>query len=267
MTKSIHNRKRMIIVLTSILTVAVVVLSLLWNRYLNRNSLLDKFETVRNQEVYLLGTFHETHFNKWINYSMEDVLSVVENVQPNVVFIEAREEYFSDYGVVDGPIDMAVVYSYCKDNNIQVKMIDWWVVDNQYQAGTTSNKRDDMIFKNIDKQLDELQESKKVLVVCGAGHFYEQTSRFLDAGFNNQKIENKSTYFNNNRRTFKYPISAESVWEQRAYFYAYTYPNIIEQDDTLRAEIKAEFTNGNHDAFYEQQIKYCNLFSNNQLYE
>lgn len=267
MTKSIHNRKRMIIGLTIILTTVVVVLSLLWNRYLNRNSFLEQFETARNQEAYLLGTFHESHFNKWINYSMEDVLSVVENVQPDVVFIEAREEYFSDYGVVDGPIDMAVVYSYCIDNNIQVRMIDWWVVDNQYQAGTTSDKRDDMIFKNIDKQLTELQENTKVLVVCGAGHFYEQTSRFLHAGFKNQKIENKSTYFNSSSRTFKYPNSAESVWEQRAYFYAYTYPNIIEQDDTLRDELKAEFTNGNHDAFYEQQIKYCGLFSNNQLYE
>jgi len=250
-----------------ILIVAVVVLLLLWNRYLNKNSLLEKFTTTQEQEVYLLGTFHENHFNKWLNYSMEDILSVVENLQPDVVFVEAREKYFTDYRVMDGPIDMAVVYSYCKDNDIPVEMVDWWVVDNSYKSNTTNDKRDDMIFANIDSKLMTINTDTKILVVCGAGHYYEQAKRFLNNGFEKQKIKNKSTYFDSHVTEFEYPLSLEDVWEKRAYFYAYTYPEVVGQDNTLDDDIKAEFTEGNHDAFYNQQQKYCEFFSKNELFK
>jgi len=252
--------------LVIVLIVAVVTFGLLWNRYLNKNSLLEKYETPNEQEVYLLGTLHENHFSKWFNYSMEDILSVVENLQPDVVFIEAREEYFKGYGVMDGPIDMAVVYSYCIDNDIPVEMVDWWVVDNGYQSNTTSNKRDDMIYVNIINKLETVNDTK-ILIVCGSGHFYKQTKRFLDNGFEEQKIKDKTAYFDSQDKEFEYPASIEKIWEQRAYFYAYTYPKIVGQDKTLDDDIKAEFTDGNHDAFYDQQLKYCELFSNNELYK
>jgi hypothetical protein len=209
-----------------ILIVVVAVLILLWNRYLNKNSLIEKFTTTQGQEVYLLGTFHENHFNKWINYSMEDILSSVENLKPNVVFIEAREKYFKDYGVMDGPIDMAVVYSYCKDNNIPVEMVDWWVVDNSYKSNTTNDKRDDMIFANIDNKLMTINADTRILVVCGAGHYYEQVKRFLNNGFEKKKLKNKSTYFDRQDKEFEYPAGLEEVWEKRAYFYAYTRRNV-----------------------------------------
>jgi hypothetical protein len=250
-----------------IFIIAVVALLLFWNRYLNKNNLLGKFTTTQEQEVYLLGTFHQDHFNKWFHYSMEDILSVVENVKPDVVFIEAREKYFMDYGVVDGPIDMAVVYSYCIDNDIPVNMIDWWVVDNNFKSNTTNDKRDDMIFENINNKLIKTKANTKVLVVCGAGHFYEQTKRFLNNGFKKQKLKNKSTYFDRPGIEFEYPLSLEDVWEKRAYFYAYTYPKVIEQDQTLDDDIKAEFTEGNHDAFYNQQLKFNEYFSKNVLYK
>lgn len=259
--------KIILLVLSIILIVAVVVLGLLWNRYLNKNSLLKKFETTQNKEVYLLGAFHENHFNKWLNYSMEDLLSAVKNVHPDVVFLEAREQYFKDYGVVDGPIDMNVIYSYCVDNDIPVKMIDWWVVDKNYKSGTTNDKRDDMMFANIDNKLNTIPVNSKVLVVCGAGHFYEQTKRFLKNGFEQQKIQNKATYFHSNNVEFKYPANVEAIWKKRAYFYAYTYPDIIGQDKTLDEDIKSEFTEGDHDAFYKQQLKYCDFFSKNKLYK
>ena len=258
--------KKIFIGLSIILIVAIVVSGLWWNRYLNKNSLIKKFETTQKQEVYLLGTFHGDHFNKWLNYSMEDLLSVVQNVHPDVVFLEAREQYFKDYGVVDGPIDMCVAYSYCTDNDIPVEMIDWWVVDNDFQAGTTNNKRDDMISANIYNKLNTLPENSKILVICGGGHLYEQTKRFLNKGFEQKKIQNKATYFESRDMGFKYPVGVEAVWEQHAYFYAYTYPDIVAQDNTLNEEIKAEFTEGNHDAFYKQQLKYCDLFSKNELY-
>jgi len=261
--------KRIFIGLSIGLIAGIVVLGLLWNKYWNKNSLLAKFETTQNQEVYLLGTFHEYHFNKWVNYSMEDLLSVVQSVQPDVIFLEAREQYFKDYGVVDGPIDMAVIYSYVidNDNDIPVEMVDWWVVDNSYKSGgSTNDKRDDMIFANIDHKLNAIPANSKILVVCGAGHFYEQTERFLNNGFEAQKIQNKSAYFDSQDAVFNYPVSAEVVWEQRTYFYAYTFPDIVRQNKTLDEDIKSQFTEGDHEAFYQQQLEFCNLFSKNELY-
>ena len=270
MANRIKNKSKIknviLIALAVILIVALVVLGQLWNRYLNKNSLLGKFETPKEQEVYLLGTLHKDHFNKWVNYSMEDILSVVENVKPDVVFIEAREESFKDYGVVDGPIDMSVVYSYCIDNDIPIEMVDWWVVDNGFKSNTTNDKRDDMIFANIANKLETVEADSKVLVVCGSGHFYEQEERFRNDGFEKQELKGKAAYFDDQDKEFEYPDGVENVWEQRAYFYAYTFPEIVGRDNTLNNEVKAEFTEGDHGAYYKQQLKYCELFSNNELY-
>lgn len=266
-TKRARVKKYIIGSVVGLLTIIGVVLFLLWNRYLNKNSLLTRFVTESGQEIYLLGTYHENHFNKWFNYSMEDMLCVVENVQPDMVFLEAREEYFEQYGVVDGPIDMSVVYSYCLEHDIPVEFVDWWVVDNNYQSGTTSDVRDDAIFSNIKRKLQDLKNNETVLVVCGGGHFYEQAKRFERAGFVEKKMSQKSTYFSSESVVFAYPTSAAEVWEKRAYFYAYTYPEIIGADATLDESIKAQFTDGNHDAFYKQQIRYCDWFRENVLFE
>ncbi|MCM1387143.1 MAG: hypothetical protein NC231_07440 [Bacillus sp. (in: Bacteria)] len=255
-------KKILVRAITGIFAVALIIGIVLWNRYLNKNSLLAKFVTEKEQEVYLLGTIHESHFNKWFHYSMEDVLHVIENVEPDVVYMEAREEYFREYGVVDGPIDMNVVYSYCLDNNITTEMIDWWVVDNNYQSNTTSTLRDDNMFNNIKDKLQSLDKHTKVLVVCGSGHFHEQSERFQKEGFIPRSISQKRKYFMSDNADFHYPPGCAEVWEKRAYFYAYTYPGLIEADDTLNEDIKKQFTDGNHDAFYRQQMEYCELFRN-----
>lgn len=266
-TKKIRIKNIILTAVSIILVVAIVVLGLLWNRHLNKNNLIGKFETPQRQEVYLLGTFHDNHFNKWLNYSMEDVLSVVKNTQPDVVFIEAREESFKNYGVVDGPVDMSVIYSYCIDNNIPVEMVDWWVVDNNFKENTTNDKRDDMIFSNINSKLKQMNSDIKVLAVCGAGHFYEQSERFLNNGFVKQKIDNKAACFVSKDKKFEYPSSLEDVWEKRAYFYAYIFPELIEQDKNLDDNIKSRFTKENHDAYYDQKLKYNELFANDELYK
>ena len=70
-----------------------------------------------------------------------------------------------------------------------------------------------------------------------------------------------------NEDDFTYPSLAAETWDKRAYFYAYTYRELIAQDATLTDEIKVQFTEGNHDAFYKQQRKYCEMFEENMLYE
>ncbi|MBO5337096.1 MAG: hypothetical protein J6A94_08235 [Lachnospiraceae bacterium] len=80
------------------------------------------------QEVYIMGTFHTEHFERYANYSIEEMINAINSIEPDVVFIEARENRFTEYGVVDGTIDMCIVYSYCFDNNIPVEMIDYWEI-------------------------------------------------------------------------------------------------------------------------------------------
>jgi len=256
--------KRIGWVLLLVVVIGLSVAGVLWNRYLNKNSLLRHYEAPGKQDIFLLGTLHENHFNRWFNYSMEDVLSVVANVSPDVVFIEAREDIFREYAVVDGPVDMAVLYSYCVDHGLAIELIDWWVVDNDFRSNSTDNRRDDHIFENIESCLSEYDEDTTVLVVCGAGHFYEQASRMKGAGFERVSIDRPLNYFDGDGE-FAYPDSIEKVWEARAFFYAYTYPEVIAQTPGLDEEIKAEFTEGNHDGFYAEQMKYCDLFEKDDL--
>jgi hypothetical protein len=122
-----------------------------------------------------------------------------------------------------------------------------------------------MIFLNIKNKLSNIENDKKVLIVCGEGHLYEQSNRFLDNGYITLKIKNSSELFKSTT-VFNYPKDTSKIWEQRAYFYAYTYPNIIEQDTTIDDRIKNQFTCGDKDTFYNQQLKYCNYFLENKLY-
>lgn len=260
-------RNRILIGLLIILLLAVVAIGFVLNRNLNKNALIASFETPQNQTVYLLGTVHKTHFNKFLGYSMEDITSAIANIKPDCVLIEAREAIYNEYGVVDGPVDMTVVYSYCLDNDIKVGMVDWWVVDNDFKSNSTNDKRDDKIFENINLKLNALPPQTTILVVCGSGHFYEQSERFIANGFARKTITSKSDVFISAKDGFTYPESLEDEWEKRAFFYAYTLPQIIASDPNLSDEIKGQFTDGNHDNFYNSQMVFCELFRDNKLYE
>ncbi|MCR5772653.1 MAG: hypothetical protein K6G87_15645 [Butyrivibrio sp.] len=224
-----------------------------------------KILTTAGQEVYLMGTFHTDHFDSLSNYSVEEMLNAIKNIDPDVVFIEAREEYYEKYGVVDGPIDMCITYCYCQDNDIPVEMIDYWKVDNDnYKRNTTTDDRDDHIHQNIMEKM-KLYEDKKILVVCGFGHLYPQTNRLLDEGFNKGSIPHISKLFRSEEE-FKYPSSICEIWEARASFYSRTFPEIIHEDENINDEVKSQWPIDENNAFYDSQMEYCNLFRANKLY-
>lgn len=114
---------------------------------------IKKVLMAEEQEVYIMGTFHTEHFERYANYSIEEMINAINGIEPDVVFIEARENSFTEYGVVDGPIDMCVTFSYCFDNNIPVEMIDYWEITNDSKTNTTTDERDDHIHNNIMKKL------------------------------------------------------------------------------------------------------------------
>lgn len=258
-----RKTKKIIIIVSVILALLVLTAVVL---YINlKNFTVRKVLMSGGQEIYLMGTFHSEHFKRYANYSAEEMVNAIKNIDPDVVFIEAREDSFMEYGVVDGPVDMCLAYCYCMDNGVPVGMIDYWKIDNDYKENTTTNERDDHIHENIMEKL-ELYKNQKVLVICGFGHLGAQTKRLAGSGGQSVHISHKSSIFNKKIPDFTYPGGLCDVWEKRVLFYGHTVPRMVQADDTLNQDVKAHWAEDENNAFYNQQMEYCELFQNNKLY-
>ncbi|MCR5249904.1 MAG: hypothetical protein K6E50_04795 [Lachnospiraceae bacterium] len=256
--------KKVLICIAAVLGIVVALAAFV---YINIKSFtVKRMQTTAGQEVYLMGTFHADHFDPVANYSMEEMLNAMQNIDPDVVFIEAREENYEQHGVVDGPVDMCIAYCYCQDNGIPVEMVDYWKVDDDnFKQNTTTDDRDDHIHQKIMEKL-KLHDNKKVLIVCGFGHLYPQVKRLRGEGFVKEKLPHVSELFQNDGREFEYPSLLSDVWEQRAFFYAYTYPESIQADETINEEVKSQWPVDENHRFYDSQMEYCDLFRANRLY-
>jgi hypothetical protein len=110
---------------------------------------------------------------------------------------------------------MIYSWAYAVENRIKVKGIDWWIPGN-YNPGGTNKLRDDNIFENI---ISELKEYKNVLVICGFSHKNEQRDRFINKGFIELKISNKSSYFDSiSENEFYYPRTMANEIEKKINF-------------------------------------------------
>ena len=257
------KKKKRIIMISIVITLVILIVAAL---YVNLKVFtVKKVLMADEQEVYIMGTFHTEHFERYANYSIEEMINAINSIEPDVVFIEARENSYTEYGVVDGPIDMCIAYSYCSDNNIPVEMIDHWEITNDSKTNTTTEERDDQIHNNIMEKLADY-ESKRILVICGFGHLSAQTERLMEAGGQKQYISHKSGLFKGEKEKFVYPGELCDVWEERVLFYAHTVPQLVQKNEALNEETKAKWPEDVDGAFYNWQMKYCNLFEGNNLY-
>lgn len=260
MRQRVKKAITVILIILFLLTLTAMIL------YANiRNFTVKKVLMPDGQEIYLMGTFHTEHFRQYANYSVEEMINAINNIAPDAVFIEARENSFVEYGVVDGPIDMCVAYCYCMDNEIPVEMIDYWRIDNDWEANTTTDDRDDHIHENIMEKLN-LYEDQRILVICGFGHLGAQKERLIQSGCQNGHIPHISSLFEGEASDFTYPGQICDVWERRVLFYGHTIPRLVQADDSLDKDIKASWTEDENNAFYNWQMEYCELFQNNKLY-
>ena len=257
------KKKKRIIMISIVITLVILIVAAL---YVNLKVFtVKKVLMADEQEVYIMGTFHTEHFKRYANYSIEEMINAVKNIEPDVVFIEARENSYTEYGVVDGPIDMCIAYSYCSDNNIPVEMIDHWEITNDSKTNTTTEERDDQIHNNIVEKLADY-DNKRILVICGFGHLHAQTERLMEAGGQKQYISHKSGLFKGEKEKFVYPSELCDVWEERVLFYAHTVPQLVQKNEALNEETKAKWPEDVEGSFYNWQMKYCNLFEGNNLY-
>ncbi len=257
------QKKKRIIFISIVITLVILIVATL---YVNLKVFtVKKFLMAEEQEVYIMGTFHTEHFERYANYSIAEMITAINSIEPDVVFIEARENSFAEYGVVDGPIDMCIAYSYCFDNNIPVEMIDYWEITNDSKTNTTTDERDDHIHNNIMEKLAEY-ENKRILVICGFGHLNAQTERLIEAGGQKQHISHKSDLFKEEKEDFVYPSMLCDVWEERVLFYAHTVPKLVQENDALSEETKSKWPEDVDGSFYNWQMEYCKLFEANNLY-
>lgn len=263
-----HSKKFCKRVITiSVLTVVCISLIIFshWNRNYNKYSLLKKYNVDNNKELYLLGTIDKKHFNKINNYSINDMISVIENVEPDMVMIQAREDHHRKFGIIDGKIDACVAYSYCFENKIPSKFIDWWLIDNIYPKKASTNLRDDNMFIKISRNMKTVPENSKILVICNVNNFYEQAERFLISGLKEEKISDKKSYYKGKKIKFKFPSLVNKIWKDRTYFYAYSFPNTLIATIDLKDAIKNKYITSDHDKFYDDEMKYCKKLNDSIL--
>jgi len=159
--------------------------------------------------VYTLGTRHQKHFYPQCEYSLQDIQSVIENVNPDYVFIECREEIFDTYQALDGPQEFQFIYAYCIDHNISVELIDWYLTDNETitKTNSTSDERDNKIFYNIYDKMHQVKDGETVLICYGDMHFYYQQPRMERAGWEKIELEDTKQFFVSKQEGFLYPES------------------------------------------------------------
>jgi len=124
---------------------------ILWkeNEEFNKENRLVLYKPAGNnrQNIYILGTIHGGHFDKNNKYSLADIQSVIDTVNPDIILVEVRQETYDKYRILDGPNEMTFAWCYAKEKSIEVRGIDWWSPA-EGMPNATLTKRDDNIFKN-----------------------------------------------------------------------------------------------------------------------
>ena len=72
---------------------------------MNKENLVSKYTTLKEQTVYTVGTLHNGHFNREQDYSLKDLESLLNNLNPDYIFIEAREKSLEEYDVMSSIFD------------------------------------------------------------------------------------------------------------------------------------------------------------------
>ncbi len=256
-------KKKMLILISVILTLCIGFAAFWYFTYLYKYNQVVEFRNERDQDIYMLGTYHSQHFNSYMNYSMADIVNCIKNVDPDVVLIESREDTYNEYGVVDGPIDMILAYSYCVQEGIDVGMIDYWKIDNDTRPNTTDKNRDDIIHANILEKLDSIYDGSRVMIICGDTHLHEQTKRFKSDGYEWVNIQDRRSLFEK-QGEFKYPEIMSAVIEDKIDYITTILVDEINSnvnDDSVREEwINASSSLA--DALRTQLV----LIENNELY-
>lgn len=206
------------IILISIATICAVIAAVFLHNYLKKENNLVMFKTEnKSQEIYILGTIHNHHFNKLFDYSIVNIQSTIDAIDPDLILVEVRQDSVDNYDALDGPIEMVFAWSYAKEAGIEVKGIDWFELSENRRANKTDDLRDDHIFDNI---MATIQDESKVMIICGVAHRVEQSKRFIENRYTQVVLKDKASYFNNlSTDSFVYPTSMTAELKKQIVFW------------------------------------------------
>lgn len=199
------TKKKLIKISIFLLFVFILVtLSFLYSKYIDKENNLVLLKNEDNeQSIYILGTIHEYHFKKILRYSYLDIKNVIDNVDPDLILLEVDQEVFDKFGVIKSPIEMVPLWCYAVEKGIPVKGVDWFNFSENSRSWTTDQERDDNIFKNVVKSIDN---ESRVLIIVGSVHRIEQTKRFKKLGYKQKDVKDKENLYETNESSeFTYP--------------------------------------------------------------
>ena len=100
----IHKKKLLkpvLIAIALVLFAMIIVISILHFKYVDKEHNIVLYTNEgHTQEVYILGTIHEYHFEPLLNYSYLDLQNVIDNTKPNLLLLEVDQDTYNEYGVV-----------------------------------------------------------------------------------------------------------------------------------------------------------------------
>lgn len=228
----------------------------------NFSDVFSCLETPTKSELYCLGTIHGAHFSNK-EYTLRHLQNIIENVKPDYIFIESREDTYQKYGVLDGPMEMRFLFAYGREHNIPVEMIDYWYIDDEFPKlqNSTWPERDKEMMKNIQKKLKTVKEGEKVLLCFGTAHYYYEVPKFEKMGFKERPIKNKADYLKG-PQDFKYPKTLAQDLKNYIYYSQNSLQDILNnniKDNSIRTVVSKQF------AEYEENIKiYLKMVESNQ---
>lgn len=226
------------------------------------SNVFTSLETLNKSKLYCLGTIHGAHFSNK-DYTLRHLQNIVENLKPDYIFIESREDTYQKYGVLDGPIEMRFLFAYGREHNIPVEMIDYWYIDDNFPKlqNTTWAERDEEMMKNIQEKLKNVKEGEKVLLCFGTAHYYYEVPRFKKMGFKERPIENKVDYLKG-PEDFEYPKTLAQDLKDFIYYSQHGLQDILNsniKDNIIREDVSKLF------ADYEETMKiYLKMVESNQ---
>lgn len=150
-----------------------------------RNKCLHKL-TRNGEELYFLGTLHDFHITSK-EYSLLHIKAAIENLMPDLLLVESRQEEMDKGNIADGPPEMLYSNLIASSHGITVMGVDWWSWFD-FKIKLTDKERDDNICKNI---VEKAPGNKKVLVIMGAAHLLEGIPRLKKQGYIETKLSNE----------------------------------------------------------------------------
>lgn len=213
-SKGKRIRSAVLFSLAALLLIGLIILLFLYFKYVHKESniVLLKQEN-SSQEIYILGTVHEYHFNRLLGYSIVAIQNVIDNIKPDLLLLEVDQNTFDNYEVIKSPIEMIPLWCYAKEYNIAVRGVDWFQVTEDSRSWTTDKNRDDHIFENI---VNSIGDEQIVLIILGSRHRIEQTTRFKNAGWQIEIMPNVHDMFvGKSVDEFVYPADTQKEIEKQ----------------------------------------------------